>query len=64
MKEIHYFYVPGGGELCELPVEEARHAIKVLRLTEGDRIVIPMGADIFMMPRYRVFLRDRASTVS
>lgn len=27
MKEIHYFYVPGGGELCELPVEEARHAI-------------------------------------
>lgn len=47
MKEIHYFYVPGGGELCELPVEEARHAIKVLRLTEGDRIVITDGRGYF-----------------
>ena len=47
MKEIHYFYVPGGGELCELPAEEARHAIKVLRLTEGDRIVITDGRGYF-----------------
>ena len=44
MKEIHYFYVPNAGVNNELPEEEARHAVKVLRLGVGDRIVITDGS--------------------
>ncbi len=38
MKETRYFYAPDiKTELC-LPAEEATHAVKVLRLKEGDQI--------------------------
>ena len=47
MKEIHYFYVPDAGVKSELPDEEARHAVKVLRLGVGDRIVITDGCGCF-----------------
>ena len=47
MKEIHYFYVPDAGVQSELPDEEARHAVKVLRLGVGDRIVITDGCGCF-----------------
>ena len=45
MKEEHYFYVPEASSRTELPEEEARHAVKVLRLHPGDKIFITDGCD-------------------
>ncbi len=43
MKEVRYFYAPTAAhELC-LPEEEAMHAVKVLRLKEGDNISVVDG---------------------
>jgi len=47
MKEARYFYVPKAGELDELPQEEAQHAIRVLRLVEGDEIFLMDGEGVF-----------------
>ena len=47
MKEARYFYVPQAAALSELPEEEARHAVRVLRLTEGDEIFLIDGAGCF-----------------
>lgn len=38
MKEMRYFYVPDAASKGELPAEEAVHALRVLRLREGDEI--------------------------
>lgn len=38
MKEMRYFYVPEAAQQIELPQEEAQHAVRVLRLREGDEI--------------------------
>lgn len=43
MKEIRYFYVPQASSVNELPEEEAKHAVKVLRLQAGDTIHIVDG---------------------
>lgn len=43
MKEIRYFYVPNAASVGELPEEEAKHAVKVLRLQSGDRMVLVDG---------------------
>ena len=43
MKEIRYFYVPNAATVGELPEEEAKHAVKVLRLQSGDRMVLVDG---------------------
>lgn len=43
MKEIRYFYVPNAASVGELPEEEAKHAVKVLRLQCGDRLVLVDG---------------------
>ena len=40
MKETRYFYVPDAEVRQELPSEEAAHATKVLRLKEGDEIML------------------------
>ena len=47
MKEVRYFYVPKAGEADELPQEEAQHAIRVLRLVEGDDIFLMDGEGVF-----------------
>ena len=47
MKEVRYFHVPKAGELDELPQEEAQHAIRVLRLVEGDEIFLMDGEGVF-----------------
>lgn len=44
MKEERYFYVPDAATAAELPQEEAMHALRVLRLTEGDEISLVDGA--------------------
>ena len=43
MKEIRFFYVPNADKVNELPEEEVGHAIKVLRMTEGDEMVLADG---------------------
>ena len=40
MKEVRYFYVPNAAIHTELPTEEATHAVRVLRLKDGDDIFL------------------------
>lgn len=47
MKEVRYFYVPDATRLSELPEEEALHAIRVLRLKEGDEMMLMDGCGTF-----------------
>ncbi|MBQ7471718.1 MAG: 16S rRNA (uracil(1498)-N(3))-methyltransferase [Prevotella sp.] len=47
MKEARYFYVPLAAELTELPVDEAAHALRVLRLSSGDEMFLMDGAGTF-----------------
>lgn len=47
MKEARYFYVPQASGQDELPEEEARHAVRVLRLVEGDEIFVIDGEGSF-----------------
>ncbi len=51
MKETRYFYVPGASTGSELPVEEAQHAVKVLRLKEGDEMMLMDGEGSFFQAR-------------
>lgn len=48
MKETHLFYVPALPDgPCELPSEEAGHAVRVLRLREGDAVKLTDGKGTF-----------------
>lgn len=47
MKEARYFYVPDATLIHELPADEASHAVKVLRLTVGDEIMLLDGQGNF-----------------
>ena len=47
MKEARYFYVPNASVETELPAEEAVHAIRVLRLKEGDEMFLMDGEGCF-----------------
>ena len=47
MKEARYFHVPDAALVHELPADEASHAVKVLRLTAGDEIMLMDGQGIF-----------------
>lgn len=47
MKEARYFYVPDAGETNELPVDEATHALRVLRLKLGDEVFLMDGVGAF-----------------
>ena len=47
MKEVRYFYVPNAAVETELPAEEAVHAIRVLRLKEGDEMFLMDGEGCF-----------------
>lgn len=47
MKEERYFYVPDAMVQGELPDEEAAHALRVLRLKEGDAMVLIDGQGTF-----------------
>jgi len=43
MKEIRFFYAPRIEDIPELPAEEAAHAVRVLRMSEGDRLLVTDG---------------------
>lgn len=47
MKEVRYFYVPDAAHNNVLPEEEANHAVRVLRLQEGDEVMLMDGAGSF-----------------
>lgn len=47
MKEIRYFYVPDAARVTELPDEEAVHAVRVLRMTAGDEMMLMDGEGTF-----------------
>ncbi len=47
MKEMRFFYVPSAAELTELPMEEAMHALRVLRLKSGDEMYLMDGEGVF-----------------
>lgn len=47
MKEKRYFYVPNAIECNELPLDEATHAIRVLRMQQGDEMVLMDGEGFF-----------------
>ena len=47
MKEIRYFYVPDAARVTELPDEEAVHAVRVLRMTAGDEMMLMDGDGTF-----------------
>lgn len=47
MKEVRYFYVPDAALRTELPVDEALHAMRVLRLQSGDEMFLMDGAGCF-----------------
>ncbi len=54
MQEERYFLVPGAGEQNELPPEEAAHALKSLRLKEGDEVCLIDGRGKFHRARLTV----------
>ena len=43
MKEVRFFYVPDAANRTELPADECQHAIRVLRLKEGDELFLMDG---------------------
>lgn len=47
MKETRYFYVPDAANKNELPVDEAMHALRVLRLKSGDEMFLMDGEGSF-----------------
>lgn len=47
MKETRFFYCPDADRDTELPAEEAIHAVRVLRLREGDEIYLMDGKGTF-----------------
>ena len=55
MKEARYFFVPDAAHQTELPVDEAMHALRVLRLKGGDEIFL-MDGPTKMMDRMEWFV--------
>lgn len=47
MKEARYFYVPNALNVDELPNDEAMHAVRVLRMSEGDEMFLIDGQGMF-----------------
>lgn len=48
MKETHIFYTPDiASRPTELPTEEAGHAVRVLRMKEGDQLLLTDGQGTF-----------------
>ncbi len=61
MKEERFFYVPNLGDSNELPQEEAVHATRVLRLSEGDEIFLMDGKGNFFRAEITMASNKRCS---
>ena len=64
MKERHYFFVPNAADAQELPPDEAKHALRVLRVKAGDALWLMFHAKDKATHawRYRA-LRDALSSL-
>ena len=47
MKETRFFFVPDAANETELPMDEAMHALRVLRLKSGDEMFLMDGNGTF-----------------
>ena len=47
MKETRFFYVPGAATETEMPMDEALHALRVLRIKSGDEMFLMDGVGNF-----------------
>ena len=54
MKEVRFFYVPDAANANELPDEEAQHAVRVLRMSSGDEMMLMDGKGTF----YRAIITE------
>lgn len=54
MKEVRFFYVPDAANAIELPEEEAQHAVRVLRMSNGDEMMLMDGKGTF----YRAIITE------
>ncbi len=61
MKEIHLFYTPNIVQSKELSPEESHHAVKVLRHTEGDEVLLCDGNGIFYRATIAVASQKRCA---
>ncbi len=59
MKEERFFYVPNAAKSQELPEEEATHAVRVLRLGEGDHIWLMDGVGNFYRAEVGIVTKKR-----
>jgi len=59
LKEERFFYVPNAQEGQELPEEEATHAVRVLRLSEGDQIWLMDGVGNFYRANVGIVTKKR-----
>jgi len=59
-REAHFFYDPNAlGADGELPIDEAAHAIRVLRLSDGDEIYVMDGRGTFYRSHVAMHTRNR-----
>lgn len=54
MKEVRFFYVPHAAQQQELPQDEALHAMRVLRLKEGDEMFLMDGVGNYYRARVSI----------
>lgn len=54
MKEMRFFYVPDAARQAELPTDEAMHAMRVLRLKEGDELFLMDGVGCYYRARVTI----------
>ena len=47
MKETRFFFVPNAANETEMPMDEAMHALRVLRLKSGDEMFLMDGDGTF-----------------
>lgn len=59
MKEARYFYVPNAATEHELPEEEAKHALRVLRLKEDDELFLMDGRGSFFRAHVSLATKKR-----
>ena len=59
MKETRYFYVPNAAQVSELPDDEAVHAVRVLRMTSGDEMILMDGEGTFYKARVSMTSQKR-----
>jgi len=61
MKEVRFFFVPNAATQHELPDDEAQHAVRVLRLSVGDEVMLMDGEGSFFRAELTETSKKRCS---